>query len=153
MTAALDGGEWSAARPSRTLLPVKTRCSFYRRLGGPQGRSGQVRKISFQPGFDPGPSSSYSVAIPTELPGPQNFTYIIPVIRHLTENLDPIKRLDLPLIICLLRNIVYGHQTKCNFYNFSRFSMPLFLIRKLGQWQTTPKNLPRMQCARATPVT
>jgi len=28
------------------------------------------RKISSPPGFDPGPSSTYSVAIPTELPGP-----------------------------------------------------------------------------------
>jgi len=26
---------------------------MYRRLGGPQGRSGQVRKISPPPGFDP----------------------------------------------------------------------------------------------------
>jgi hypothetical protein len=25
---------------------------LYRRLGGPQGRSGRVRKISFPPGFD-----------------------------------------------------------------------------------------------------
>jgi len=29
------------------------------------------RKISSPLGLDPGPSSSYSVAIPTELPGPQ----------------------------------------------------------------------------------
>ena len=29
-----------------TLPPVKTRYSLYRRLGGPQGRSGLVRKIS-----------------------------------------------------------------------------------------------------------
>ena len=29
------------------------------------------RKISSLPAFDPGPSSPYSVAIPTELPGPQ----------------------------------------------------------------------------------
>jgi len=28
------------------------------------------RKISSPPGFDPGPSSPLSVAIPTELPGP-----------------------------------------------------------------------------------
>jgi len=28
-------------------------------------------EISSPPGFDPGPSSPYSVAIPTELPGPQ----------------------------------------------------------------------------------
>jgi len=46
MTAALEGGEWSAARPSRTLPPGKTRYPFYRSLGGPQGWSGQVRKIS-----------------------------------------------------------------------------------------------------------
>jgi hypothetical protein len=31
----------------------KTRYPLYRRLGGPQGRSGRVRKISPPPGFDP----------------------------------------------------------------------------------------------------
>jgi len=40
MTAALEGGEWSAARPGRTLPPGKTRYPLYRKLGGPQGRSG-----------------------------------------------------------------------------------------------------------------
>ena len=35
------------------LPPGKTRYPFYRRLGGPQGRSGQVRKISPPPVFDP----------------------------------------------------------------------------------------------------
>jgi len=39
MTAALEGGEWSAARPGRTLPPGKTRYPFYRRLGGPLGWS------------------------------------------------------------------------------------------------------------------
>jgi hypothetical protein len=33
--------------------PGKTQYPFYRRLGGPQGRSGLVRKISPTPGFDP----------------------------------------------------------------------------------------------------
>jgi len=42
MTVALEGGEWSAARPGRTLPLGKTRYPFYRRLGGPQGRSGRV---------------------------------------------------------------------------------------------------------------
>jgi len=37
MTATLEGGEWSAARPGRTLPPGKTRYPFYRRLGGPPG--------------------------------------------------------------------------------------------------------------------
>jgi hypothetical protein len=53
MTPALEGSEWSAARPGRTLPPGKTWYPMYRRLGGPQGRSGQVRKISPPPGFDP----------------------------------------------------------------------------------------------------
>jgi hypothetical protein len=35
------------------LPPGKTRCLLYRRLGGSQGRFGQVRKISPPPGFDP----------------------------------------------------------------------------------------------------
>jgi len=35
------------------LPPVKTRYPLYRRLGGPQGRSGRVRKILPPPGFDP----------------------------------------------------------------------------------------------------
>jgi hypothetical protein len=39
--------------PGRSLPPAKTRYPLYRRLGGPQGRSGQVRKISSPPGFDP----------------------------------------------------------------------------------------------------
>jgi len=45
MTAALEGGEWSAARPGRTLFPGKTRYSFYRRLVGPQGRSGRAENL------------------------------------------------------------------------------------------------------------
>jgi hypothetical protein len=44
------GGERHAAA---TLPPGKTRYLLYRRLGGPQSRSGRVRKISPSPGFDP----------------------------------------------------------------------------------------------------
>jgi hypothetical protein len=39
-------GEGSASRPGRSLPPGKSRYPLYRRLGGPQGRSGQVWKIS-----------------------------------------------------------------------------------------------------------
>jgi len=42
MTAALEGYEWSAARPSCTLPPGKTRYPFYRR-SGPEGS----RKLRF----------------------------------------------------------------------------------------------------------
>ena len=45
MTAALEGGEWLAARPGLTLPPGKTWYPFYRRLGGPQGRSGRAENL------------------------------------------------------------------------------------------------------------
>jgi len=48
MTTALEVGEGSASRARGSLPPGKTRYPLYRRLGGPQGRPGQVRKI-----FDP----------------------------------------------------------------------------------------------------
>jgi len=58
MTAALEGGEGSASRPGRSLPPGKTRYPLHRRLGGPQGRSGQVRKISPPTGIrSPEPSA------------------------------------------------------------------------------------------------
>jgi len=38
-------GECSAARPGRNLLPGHTRYPFYRRLGGPQGRSGRAEYL------------------------------------------------------------------------------------------------------------
>ena len=46
MTVALEGGEWSAARPGRTLPPGKTQYPLYRRLGGHQGRSGRVENLA-----------------------------------------------------------------------------------------------------------
>jgi hypothetical protein len=44
------GGQRHAPAP---LTPGKTRYSLYRMLGWPQGRSGEVWKISPRPGFDP----------------------------------------------------------------------------------------------------
>ena len=52
MTSALEGGEGSASRPGSALPPGKSRYPFYRRLSEPQGRCGQVRKISPPPGFE-----------------------------------------------------------------------------------------------------
>jgi len=52
LTSVLDevGGQCQAPA---ALPPVKTRYPLYRRLGTPQGRSGQVRKFSPPPGFNP----------------------------------------------------------------------------------------------------
>ena len=43
----------SERHAAAALPPGKTRHPLYRRLGGPQGRSGQVRKTSPPPAFDP----------------------------------------------------------------------------------------------------
>ena len=69
MTAALEGDEWSAARPGRTLPPGKTPYPFYKGRDWPQGRSeraenlvpARIRSRTVHP---------VAVAIPTELPGP-----------------------------------------------------------------------------------
>ena len=62
MTAALEGGEWSAARPAARYPRERPGTHF---TGGwVRPRAGlDGRKISSPPGFDP--------AIPTELPGPR----------------------------------------------------------------------------------
>jgi hypothetical protein len=52
LTAALEGSEWSAARPNRTLPPGNTRYPLYRRMGGPQGQSGRAENLA-PLGFDP----------------------------------------------------------------------------------------------------
>jgi len=39
-------GEWSAARPGRTLPPGKTRYPLYRRLCEPHGRSGRAENLA-----------------------------------------------------------------------------------------------------------
>ena len=69
MIVALEGGEWSAARPGRTLPPRKTRYPFYRRLGGPQGRSGWAENL-IPTGIRSRTVQPVVLAIPTELPGP-----------------------------------------------------------------------------------
>jgi len=52
ITSALDEGEWSTPNPGR-FTPGKDPVPIVQGLGGPLGQSGQVRKISPQPGFDP----------------------------------------------------------------------------------------------------
>jgi hypothetical protein len=74
LTSALDGGEWSASRPGRSLPPEKDlRYPLYRKLGGPQSRPGQrLEEKSFAPAGDRTSialsSSPSSDTILTELP-------------------------------------------------------------------------------------
>ena len=75
MTAALEGGEWSAVRPGRTLPLRKTRYPFYRRLCGPQGRSGRGGICRPHRDSIPDRPARSSVAISTELSGPPEGTW------------------------------------------------------------------------------
>jgi hypothetical protein len=45
LTSALVGGEWSASRPCRFTPGKELRYTFYRRLGGPQSRSGRYGEV------------------------------------------------------------------------------------------------------------
>ena len=51
LPSALEGVGGQRHAPA-ALTPRKTRYPLYRRLGGPQGRSERVRKITPPPGFD-----------------------------------------------------------------------------------------------------
>jgi hypothetical protein len=64
-------GEGSASRPGRSLPPGNIRYPLCRKLGGPQGWFGQVRKISPPTRIrSPDRPARSSVAFPTELPSP-----------------------------------------------------------------------------------
>ena len=74
LTSALEGVGGQRHVPA-ALLPGNARYPLYRRLSGPQGRSGRVRKISPPHGDSiPGPSSPLQFAIPTELSRPTRQT-------------------------------------------------------------------------------
>jgi len=83
MTAALEGGQWSAARPGRNLPLGKTPYPFYRSLGGPQGRSGRAENLVPTGIRSPDRPARSSVTIPTELPGPHFNIIIIKDHRHI----------------------------------------------------------------------
>ena len=53
LTSALDRGGWSTPRPASFTPGKETQHQLYKRLGGPRGRSGLVRKIRLPRGFDP----------------------------------------------------------------------------------------------------
>jgi len=45
MTAALEGGEWLAEHPGRTLPPGNKPVPILQKLGGPQGQSGWAENL------------------------------------------------------------------------------------------------------------
>ena len=69
MTTALEGGEWLAARPGRTLLPGKTRYPLKEAGWAPEPvwTGGKSHPTGIR---SPDRPARSTVAIPTELPGP-----------------------------------------------------------------------------------
>jgi len=69
-------GERSAARPDRTLPSGKTRYPFYRRLLGPQGRSGRAENLAhYRDSIPDRPVCSQSL-YRLNYPPPHTHTYI-----------------------------------------------------------------------------
>ena len=64
------GGEWSAARPNRTLPPRKTRYPFLQEVGWAPGAVWKGGKSRPHRDSIPNRPARSSVDIPTELPGP-----------------------------------------------------------------------------------
>ena len=67
MTTALEGGEWSAARPGKDPVPIVQEAGWAPR---PVWTGGKSRLTGIR---SPDRPARNSVAIPTELPGPQIF--------------------------------------------------------------------------------
>jgi len=73
MTAALEDGEWSAARPGRTLPAGKDPVPIAQEAGWAPGLVWTGGKSRRHRDSIPDRPACISVAIPTELPGPQNY--------------------------------------------------------------------------------
>jgi len=127
------------------LPPGKTRYPLYRRLGGPQGRSGQVRKISPSPGFHPVASRYTDWAIPaivntmTEL---KNITY---TGTHFSQNIPRQMPILSNAVVIYLRSIVVltpnGQFLDCATITFSgRCVTRVRLLMKYSHFTVTVRN-------------
>ena len=101
MTAELEGGEWSAARPGRTLPPGKDQVPNVHEAGwvpGPVWTGGKSRP--YRDSIPDRPARS-SVAIPTELPCPHIkiiYFYIPYALSSLSRNLFTQRGPKFPII-------------------------------------------------------
>ena len=78
MTAALEGGEWSAARPGRSLPPGKDPVPILQEAGWAPGQVWTGGKSRLHRESIPDRPALSSFAIPAELPGPhlKNIFYL-----------------------------------------------------------------------------
>jgi hypothetical protein len=93
----------SAASP-----PDMTPYSLYRRLGGPQGRCGRVRKILPPPGFDPRTDQRVGCRYTdcTTPVTPPTHTYIY---THTHTHIQIQTRIDICVCVCVFTNKFLGN--------------------------------------------
>jgi len=109
MTAALEGGEWSAAHPGRTLSPGKNRYPFYRRLGGPQGQSGRAENLVSRT-IQPVAQSLYRLSYPAHI-----YIYIYIYIYIIEQ------------FLCKILSSHTSHAAVQNFFSLSAWWWPYII--------------------------
>jgi len=114
---------------STALPPGMIRYPLYRRLGGPQGRSGRVRKISPQAGFD---------HRTVHLAACCYTNYSIPVHHHV-DSLIKLRRRNQGLI--LSRICIVDEQT-----SWVRRETALFILISVVMAEAEPKTYPYWDC-------
>ena len=127
MTSALEGVRGQRHAPAAPYPRGKNRYTLYKRLGGHHGRSGQVRKISPPPGFDPRTVQAVGSRCTDYATRPYT-QYIYCIIQ--TVSVDTVSRTFLPCKAnsSLTLNI---DQTLCLDFPFaSSHAVVLFCIRK-----------------------
>ena len=128
MTTALEGSEGSASRPSRSLSPGKTRYPLYRRLGGPQDRSGQVRKISPPPGYDPRTiqpaASRYTdVTRPTSALKMHIYSVYRHTLLHITINYPDQQMQNIYIFVDLNNKLYKMHDTYIQIHQYMHYKL------------------------------
>ena len=113
-------GERSLSHPGRFLPPGKTRYPLYRRLGGPQGPYGQVRKISPPPGFDPQTVQPVASRYNDYATRPTSGSLVVPLLARHFQKLTELSFTS----ICILNMYVL------NFYVFLTFVVQMTLLMK-----------------------
>jgi hypothetical protein len=89
-TSALDGGDCSRPRSDRFVFRKETRYPLCRRLDGPQGRSGQLRKISLPRGCVPRTVQHATIrntdyATPAHADSLNRLTFLVPHMTYSTH--------------------------------------------------------------------
>ena len=110
LTSALEGSGWLAPRPDRFTPGKESLYLLYRRLGGPQDRSGRVWKISPPPELTPGRSNS-ELLYRLRYPGPDIGRYVCQHLHAARDNYEVnqfIVSLIFALETCIKKQLMFS---------------------------------------------